>query len=174
MANTPVEVKNTAPAPVPSRDIWQSMREEMDEVFDRFSGAFGMPSLRRMFDLPPATRLRSAFTMPAPAIDIMEDAAAYKLTAELPGMAEGDIQLELSGDMLTLTGEKKQESEHKDKNYTMSERAYGSFRRSFTLPDGVDRNKVEANFTKGVLTVTMPKLPAAAAETKKIEVKTAA
>jgi HSP20 family protein len=80
----------------------------------------------------------------------------------------------LSGDTLTLKGEKKQESERKEKNYTLSERSYGSFLRSFYLPEGVDREKIDANFSKGVLTVTLPKTPAAAAEPKKIEVKDAA
>ena len=173
MATTPVEVKKTVPAPA-TPDAWRSLRTEMDRLFDRFSSGFGMPSLRRMFDadLPPF-RFETALTMPNPAIDVSEDADAYKLTAELPGMAESDIEVALTDDTLTIKGEKKEEKEKTEKNYYLSERSNGSFRRSFALPDGVDRDKIGAEFAKGVLTVTMPKAAEAKAEPKKIEVKAA-
>jgi HSP20 family protein len=173
MATTPVEVKKTVPAPA-TPDAWRSLRTEMDRLFDRFSSGFGMPSLRRMFDadLPPF-RFETALTMPNPAIDVTEDSDAYKLTAELPGMAESDIEVALTDDTLTIKGEKKEEKEKTEKNYYLSERSYGSFRRSFALPDGVDRDKIGAEFAKGVLTVTMPKAAEAKAEPKKIEVKAA-
>jgi HSP20 family protein len=172
MANTtPVEVKRQAPAPAPTQDAWQAMRSEMERLFDRFG--FGLPAFRQWFDAVPAART-SGFTLPSPAIDIAEDAAGYHLTAELPGMAESDIEIVVKDDMLLLKGEKKQESEQKEKNYTLSERSYGQFQRSFWLPDGVDKEKIEAHFAKGVLTVTLPKLPAAASPTRKIEVKSAA
>ena len=170
MANTPVEVKRAAPAPAP--DSRQAFRTEMDRLFDRFG--FGTKPFRSWLDLEPAFQVRTSFEVPTPAIDIVEEPTGYKLTAELPGMAEKDIELIVSGDTVTLKGEKKQESERKEKNYTLSERSYGSFQRSFTLPDGVDRDKISAEFGKGVLTVTLPKNPAAATEPKKIEVKAAA
>jgi HSP20 family protein len=144
----------------------------MERLFDRFG--FGMKPFRNWFDMEPMFQLRTSFEMPSPAIDIVEEPSGYKLTAELPGMAEKDIELVVSGDTVTLKGEKKQETERKDKNYTLSERCYGSFQRTFTLPDGVDRDKITAEFAKGVLTVTLPKTPAAVAEPKKIEVKAAA
>jgi HSP20 family protein len=75
---------------------------------------------------------------------------------------------------MTLKGEKRQEKEQNDKNYYLSERSYGSFQRSFYIPDGVDRDRIAADFAKGVLTVTMPKTAKAVAEQKKIEVKAAA
>ncbi len=170
MANTPVEVKRSAPAPMP--DTWPAFRGEMERLFDRFG--FGMKPFRSWFDMEPASQPRSTFEMPSPAIDIVEEPNGYKLTAELPGMSEKDIELIVSGDTVTLKGEKKQESERKEKNYTLSERSYGSFQRTFTLPDGIDRDKIAADFAKGVLTVTLPKTPSAVAEPKKIEVKAAA
>jgi len=172
MATTPVEVKRSSPVPEPAHDPWRAMRSEMERVFDRFG--FGVPAFRRLFDLDPPFRAESILSVPNPAIDIAEDDKSFRLTAELPGMDEKDIEVGLNGDMLVLNGEKKQESEHKEKNYTLSERSYGSFQRSFWLPEGVDRDKIDASFTKGVLTVTLPKSAAAAVQSKKIEVKAAA
>jgi HSP20 family protein len=130
-----------------------------------------MPSLRRMFDVEPAFRYESSFTLPSPAVDITEGDAAYKVTAELPGMSEKEIEVVVSGGMLTLKGEKRQEKEKKEKNFYLSERSYGSFQRSFYVPDGVDRDKIAADFSKGVLTITMPKSAKAMEQQKKIEVK---
>jgi HSP20 family protein len=176
MANTPVEVKKTAsvPAPAGAPDAWRSFRTEMDRLFDRFAGGWGMPSLRRMFEAEPAMRFESSFTVPSPAVDISEDDAGYKVTAELPGMSEKEIEVVVTGDVLTLKGEKRQEKEQKEKSFYLSERSYGSFQRSFYVPDGVDRDKIAAGFTKGVLTVTMPKSAKAVQQQKKIEVKSAA
>lgn len=178
MASTPVEVKKAAPAPAPARapaaDPWHSFRNEMDRLFDRFTGSFGMPSWRRMFDWEPATRSEAAFSFSAPSVDVAEDDKAFKITAELPGLEAKDVEISISGDMLVLKGEKKQEREQKDKNYYMSERAYGSFQRAFALPDGVDRGKIAADLAKGVLTITLPKTAQAQKAAQKIEVKTAA
>lgn len=174
MASAPVEVTRPAPAPAPATapDSWAEFRNEMDRLFDRFG--FGLRPFRTWFDMEPAVRFRTNFEMPSPAIDIVEEPSGYRLTAELPGMAENDIELIVSGDTVTLKGEKKQESETKQNNYSLSERCYGSFQRSFTLPDGVDRDKITAEFGKGVLTVTIPKNPATVAQPQKIEVKAAA
>ncbi len=173
MATAPVEVKKNA-TPLAAPDALWSLRGEMDRLFDRFAGGFAMPSLSRAFDMLPGARLGSSLTMPAPAVDISEDATAYTVTAELPGMVEGDVEVAVTGDTLTLKGEKKQETEKKDKNFFLSERTYGSFQRSFTLPDGVDRDAISAAFAKGVLTISLPKTPEAKLEPKKIEVKAAA
>src|SRR5271167_1343379 len=168
MAEVPVEVKK-APAQTTLPDVWQSFRSEMDRLFDRFSSGFGFPSLRGMFDTEPA--LRSSFSFSTPAIDMSEDEKAYKISAELPGIDAKDIDVSVSGDILVLKGEKRQEREEKDKNYHFSERAYGSFQRAFELPGSVDRSKVAADFSKGVLTITLPKTAEAQKPTKKIEVK---
>ena len=74
---------------------------------------------------------------------------------------------------MTLKGEKRQEKEQKDKNFYLTERSYGAFQRSFYIPEGVDRDRIAAEFAKGVLTVTMPKTAKAVEQQKKIEVKTA-
>src|SRR5262250_2458734 len=167
MADVPVEVKKAAPAEVTTPDVWNSFRGEMDRLFDRF----GFPSLRRVFDIEPAWRSASSFSFSVPAIDMSEDEKAYKISAELPGIDAKDIDVSVSGDMLVLKGEKRQEKEEKDKNYHFSERTYGSFQRTFDLPASVDRDKVAADFSKGVLTITLPKTAEARKPAKKIEVK---
>jgi HSP20 family protein len=165
----PVEVKKTAPPQTNVPDVWHSFRSEMDRLFDRFGSGFGFPSLRRMFDVEPGWR--SSFNFSMPAIDMSEDDKAYKISAELPGIDPKDIDVSVSGDMLVLKGEKRQEKDEKDKNYHFSERAYGSFQRAFDLPASVDRDKIAADFSKGVLTVTLPKKAEAQKPQRKIDVK---
>jgi HSP20 family protein len=167
MAEVPVEVKKASPAQTNVPDVWHSFRGEMDRLFDRF----GFPSLRRMFDVEPSWRAASSFSFSAPAIDMSEDEKAYKISAELPGIDAKDIDVSVSGDTLLLRGEKRQEKQEKDKNYHFSERAYGSFQRSFQLPPSVDRDRVAADFSKGVLTITLPKTAEAQKPQKKIEIK---
>jgi HSP20 family protein len=169
MADVPVEVKKAAPTESGVPDVWRSFRGEMDRLFDRF----GFPSLRRVFDMEPAWRPLSSFGVSAPPIDISEDEKAYKIAAELPGLDAADVDVSVSGDMLVLKGEKRQKKEEKDKNYYFSERTYGAFQRAFELPASVERDKIAADFAKGVLTITMPKTPAAQQQSKKIEVKSA-
>ncbi len=169
MANTPVEVKKT-PAPRAPVHPLQNFRDEFDRLFDRFTG-FGMPSMRRMFDLVPSSAESFAFNVPA--VDVTEDDKAYKIAAELPGLEEKDIEVSLTGDVLTLKGEKRQEKEEKNKNWYLSERAFGAFQRAFELPEGIDRDKIAAAFAKGVLTVTLPKSAETQKQQKKIDVKAA-
>ena len=108
-----------------------------------------------------------------PAVDIAETDKAYEITAELPGMDEKNIEVKFADGVLTIKGEKKEEKEEKKKDYYLSERSYGSFQRSFQVPDGVDTDKIEATFKKGVLTVTLPKSAEAQKAAKKIDVKAA-
>ena len=171
MAQSPVEVRKAPPARTLPPEPWQSFRTEMDRLFDRFAGGFGFPSLRRMFDVEPSWPQESPLSFAAPAVDITEDDKAYKIAAELPGMSEKDIDVSITGDMLVLKGEKRQEREEKEKNRYLAERSYGSFQRNFAIPDGIDRDKIVAEFSKGVLTLTLPKTPDAQKQQKKIEVK---
>jgi HSP20 family protein len=174
MAQTQVEVTKTNQTPTRMPDVWQSFRSDMDRLFDRFAGGFSLPSLRRMFDAEPAWRTESSLSLSAPVVDVTEDDKAYKITAELPGLEQKNIDITVSGDVLTLKGEKHYEKDEQDKNRYVSERAYGSFQRSFALPDGVDRDKIAADLSKGVLTLTLPKTAEAQKPRRKIEVKTAA
>jgi len=116
---------------------------------------------------------REAVWEAAPAIDIAESEKTYEITAELPGMDEKNIEVKVTNGNLTIKGEKQEEKEEKKKDYYLHERHFGSFERSFDVPEGVDADKIEANFKKGVLTVTLPKKPEAQKPAKKIEVKAA-
>jgi HSP20 family protein len=158
-------------APAPRQDPFHSLRNEMDRLFDRFAAGFRMPSWRGVFDIEPAWR---SFDFTAPVVDVIEDDKAYKIMAEMPGLEEKDIEISISGDMLTLRGEKREEKKEQDKNRYLSERTYGSFQRCFSLPDTVDRDKVEADLRKGVLTITLGKKAEAQRPEKKIEIKAAA
>jgi HSP20 family protein len=173
MATAPVEVKRTAPTAPAARapELLRGFRSDMDRLFDRFAGSFGLPSFARMFDAMPG--FDSGIAIGVPAVDITENGSAFKLTAELPGMAEKDVEVTLTGDTLVLKGEKRQESEKSDTNYHLSERSWGSFQRSFALPQDVDRDNISAEFAKGVLTVTLPKTEHAQKQHKQIEVKSA-
>jgi HSP20 family protein len=108
-----------------------------------------------------------------PAVDVTESDKAYEIAAELPGMDEKDIEVNVANDGLTIKGEKKFEREEKQKDYYVSERRYGSFERHFGLPKDVEADKIEASFRNGVLKVTLPKTAEAQKPAKKIEVKAA-
>ncbi len=163
MANAPTSVAVKKQATTP--DVWTSFRSEMDRLFDRF-GVPSFPSFPSLFGASPDL----FFTVPA--VDVTEDDKAYKIAAEMPGVEEKDIEVNVNEDTLVLKGEKRQEKEEKGKNTYVSERSYGSFQRAFALPQGVDRDKIAADFSKGVLTVTLPKTSESQKQQKKIEIKT--
>lgn len=104
-------------------------------------------------------------------MDIQEGEQEYHITAELPGLKKEDVKITLQDGVLTLQGERKQEKEEKGKRFHRVERAYGSFVRSFTLPDVVDEAKVSAEFKEGELHIYLPKTEKA--KPKAIEVKVA-
>ena len=168
MANAPIEVKKgpkpVARAPV---DPWRALRTEMDRLFERFASPFG-------FNAPAAATTWNEDIVPDPAAEVVEEKDAFRVALELPGMAEKDVEIAIEGDMLTVRGEKKRETERKEGDEVYSERSWGMFQRSFLLPDSVDRDKVEATFAKGVLTIVLPKSQTAREAVRKIEVKAAA
>ena len=123
------------------------MKSEMDRLFDRFA------ELRRN-ELP-------ALGDWAPSMDVSETKESLVCKVEVPGMEQKDIQISLQENLLTIKGEKRQEKEEKDEHYHRIERSYGAFTRSLRLPVAVDAGKVTATVKSGVLTVTLPKTPAA-------------
>ena len=106
----------------------------------------------------------------APSVDVYENEKMIVVKTELPGMAEGDIDVDIMGDTLTIKGEKKKEEEQKDRHYHRLERVYGSFHRSVTLPGEVVPEKVKASFKNGVLEIEVPKKKAAKPKQIKVNV----
>ncbi len=102
-------------------------------------------------------RFDEADRLIAPSLDIVEDAHAYLVTAELPGLKKEDVAIQLEDGVLSISGEKKQEAEVKEQTFHRMERRYGSFYRAVTLPAGVDVEKVDARFEDGVLKIRVPK-----------------
>lgn len=150
-----------------------SLRREIDRLFDDFEwGSWRSPFRRSLFDVEPFLRGEVTWGK-VPAVDVADTASGYEVTAELPGLDEKNIEVKISDGTLTIKGEKKEEKEEKKRDYYLSERHYGSFQRSFSVPDGVDAEKTEATFKNGVLTVTLPKTAEAQKKQKKIEIKKA-
>lgn len=105
----------------------------------------------------------------SPSLDIAENDNAYIVKVELPGVNKDDVKITMQENVLTIRGEKKREKESKESNFHRSERSYGAFQRSFSLPSSVKSEKIEAAYNDGILTVTLPK--AESAKPKQIEVK---
>jgi len=158
-AATKLPIKTeTSGAPQPAKFAdWRpfdTLRNQMDRLFRDFETGFLQTPFYRDID----NLFRSDFNFAVkPAVDIVEKDNAFQVTAELPGLESKDIDLQLSDGVLTIKGEKNEEKEEKTKDRYVSERRYGSFRRSLQVPASVESDKVEASYKSGVLTVTLPK-----------------
>lgn len=151
---------------------FDSLRREIDRLFGEFDDGFGfMPFRRSLFGYVPSERV--AVTANVPAVDITEKNGGYEIKAELPGIDEKDIEVKLVNGGLLIKGEKKEDKVEKDAGYVMSERSYGAFERFFGLPEGVQTDKIAATYTKGVLTVMVPKTVEAQKQERKINVQAA-
>jgi HSP20 family protein len=136
------------------------MLEDMRRMQERIEQAFGAMS--------PMPVMRTDWR---PAIDVKETETGLTVTAELPGMTEQDVELSVDDDVLTIKGEKKSEAAKDEKGWHVQERSYGAFVRTLQLPFSPKAEDVTAEFTKGVLTVTVPKPPEAAKPASRIEIK---
>lgn len=149
---------------------FELLRKEVDRLFEDFGGGFW----RRPFAaLAGFDRNWPQKFVAAPAVDVAETDKAYEITAELPGIDQKNVEVNVANGGITIKGEKKEETEERRKDYYVSERRYGSFERYFELPDGIETDKIEATFKNGVLKVTLPKTAEAQKAAKKIEVKAA-
>ncbi len=155
------------------RQSLENFRREVDRLFEDFGHSLWRHPLRRWaFDVEPFFKHEISWGT-VPAVDIAEKDKEYEITAELPGMAESDIEIKLSNNALTIRGEKKSEKEERKKDFYLSERRFGVFERRFHIPEGVDPDRISAVFKNGVLTVTLPKTEEAQKAEKKIAVRSA-
>jgi HSP20 family protein len=134
-------------------------------VIDHFFG--GRPHFRRSF----LRRAKTGFGA-IPAVAFTETDKAYEIISQLPGeMDEKNVEVRFANGVLTIKGEKREEREERKKGYHMRERSFGSFERTFQVPEAIDASKIEASFKKGVLSVTLPKTAEARRAERKIAVK---
>ncbi|MFO0891914.1 MAG: Hsp20/alpha crystallin family protein [Isosphaeraceae bacterium] len=162
--------KEVEPRPIRSPEPWDgwgglpAMRRFAEEIDQMFEGVFqdlGMPwpqqhrlgLLRRMFGRPEEGAPEGTW---APRIDVMDREGQLVIHAELPGLAKDDVRVEVSDDLVTIRGERKEEKREEKKGYYYSECRHGGFYRSIPLPEGADASKATADFRNGVLEVRMP------------------
>jgi HSP20 family protein len=128
----------------PLREL-SSLQTEMNRLFNT------------VFDAPATQGNGGTMRRWVPAMDLLETADHFVLRADLPGMTQDDVNIELEDSTLTVSGERKSEHEDKQEGFYRVERAFGSFSRSLTLPKGIDADAVNANFENGVLEIRIPK-----------------
>ena len=153
--------ENKAPALYRDSDPFMALHREVNRLFDDVFRGFDQFSR-----FPSLTASRSSWGWPN--VEVTETDKDIRVTAELPGLEERDVEVTLDDDVLTLRGEKRSESEDKDRQF--SERYYGHFERRIPLGTEVHEDKVEARFKNGVLTITMPKTERAQTKTKRIAI----
>ena len=141
-------------------DPLSDFRRDMDRLFDAFFGGGG----------PLVAGASAATAMPMPRIDVREDEHELCVTADMPGVKPSEVDLRVEGDVLVISGERKNEAERKDENVHVMERGYGRFRRSVQLPFTPDPDQVRADYSHGVLTIRMPMQPQAE-RSRRIEVR---
>ncbi len=163
---------STEPATWPSVQPFKALRKEVDRLFEDFDRGFWRSPFRSSWSLEPF--FRAEVKWPAvPTVDVAETENEFKVTAELPGMDEKNVEVTLANNILTIKGEKTEEKQEKKPDYHVQERHYGLFERRFPVPESVDAAKIEAIFKQGVLTVVLPKTAEAKKPEQKIEVKSA-
>jgi HSP20 family protein len=163
-ALVPWRDKSQTPAPREEYpDPFQAFRREVDRMFDDFFSGFGRRSVGSSF---------GSWSTPTLNMDLTENEKEIVVTAEMPGLDDKDFEVTVSGDLLTLKGEKKAEHEQKNGDSYYMERRFGSFSRSVRLPFEVKDEKVDARYEKGVLTVRIPKPADMQRQARRIDVRT--
>lgn len=153
--------ENTSPARK-AGNPFDELHRQMDALINGFfSGA----------DMPWRLSLPETEKVFYPSFEIGETEKEFHVSAELPGLTEKDVNVSIEDNVLSISGEKKEEKDEKKKNYHLYERSYGSFSRSFTLPENVDADKISATVKNGVLEILIPKKAVEPKKVKKIEVK---
>ena len=153
----PVKQRNTSEQREYESNPLLSLHRDVNRLFDNVLGGFGMPALAG-FD--------ASFGWPA--IETSETDKEIRLTAELPGLTNKDVEVLVEDGILTLRGERKSHSEERDRGY--SERYYGRFERQIALPRGIEADRVSADFKDGMLTISMPKSQDAIDSTRRIPI----
>lgn len=142
-----------------------SLHREMDRLFDNAFENFGFLSLRD------SDFFASGVSQYQPKIDVSGDNNSYEVTLDVPGLSEKDLSVDVSGDVLTIRGQKEDKQEEKDKHYYRMERRYGSFQRTLALPSDAVGAEIQAKLENGVLALSVPRRGMVDKESKRIEIK---
>jgi HSP20 family protein len=145
----------------------RSLQTDVNRLFNDFFGDIAFPSWNRFA----GEGLAIPFSTKAPALDVRESDGAYTVLAEVPGMAAKDIQVYTSDGCITLAGEKKEETETREKGYWRQERSYGSFKRVVPMPDDADIDSVKAEMKNGLLTLTIARKAEDSTKTRKVDIR---
>jgi HSP20 family protein len=145
------------------------LHQQMDQFFNDALSAFGMPSLSASLT---SQRLlgNEFFSAFRPLIDVSGDEKQYEITLDVPGLLEQDISIEVSGDVLTIKGQKEEVNENKDKQFYRVERSIGSFQRTLSLPGDASSDDIRARLSDGVLTLDIPRHPSEQKDIKHISI----
>ena len=163
-ALVPWRDKSQTPAPRDEyHDPFLAFRREVDRMFDDIFSGFGRRAVGSPF---------GPWSTATPSMDLTDNEKEIVVTAEMPGLDEKDFEVTVSGDLLTLKGEKKDENEHRNGDAYYMERRFGSFSRSVRLPFEVKDEKVDARYEKGVLTIRVPKPADLQRQARRIDVHT--
>jgi HSP20 family protein len=150
----------------------KNLQREVNQLFDQFDRGWRPFFRSPIFDYVPMARLESYRA--SPAVDILDRETSYEVAAEVPGIGPDNLEVKIIDGRLLIKGDKRDNWERNEGNCHLSERHYGAFERSFSLPEGTDPDKIEASLSNGVLTVVVPKGGAAAKnDPRKVEVKAA-
>lgn len=148
-----MEVALKTPETVNPFQMMRRFTKNMERLFEDFQG-FGFPTFFKT-DFPPF-RMEFDNVQWVPQIEVLQNNGQFMVRADLPGLTKDDVKVEVTDDLLTLSGERKEEKEEKREGFYRSERSYGSFYRQIPLPEGAMTENAKATFEKGVLEITIP------------------
>lgn len=162
-----MELTRNMPETVNPFQMMRRFTKDMERLFEDFHG-FNFPSFFRTELMPFRTEFEKVGWIPQ--IEVLRNNGQFIVRADLPGMTKDAVKVEITNDVLTLSGERKEEKEEKREGFYRTERSYGSFYRQIPLPEGVKTENATATFHNGVLEVMMP-VPKMETTTRKLEIK---
>lgn len=145
----------------------QQLHQQIDRLFEDAFRGFGFPSIGSQLGEPGRWLNSQDFR---PSLNVSSDSKSYQITLEAPGMNEEDLAVEVSGDVLTISGQKQEEKESKEKHFYRIERSYGNFQRTLSLPDDANADEIQASMKNGVLSLVIPRRTAVDTQVKKITI----
>lgn len=145
------------------------LHQQIDRLFDDVFSAFGVPSVKGVLDKRTGAGVGITGTY-RPQVDVSGNEKQYEVALDVPGLSDNDLSIEVNGDVLTISGQKEERNEQKDKQFYRVERSYGAFQRTLSLPADADASAIQANLKEGVLTLTIPRLATKQRDVKRVAI----